>query len=100
MSPDSRDAEDADFALAAREPKRKTRVRPILFTLVVMAATLLAGFPVGIFVAPEDPEKFGAVWYRVTMIVGGIAAICFEWLAVKERRLLRQKPDFWGKRDF
>jgi len=51
-------------------------------------------------VLTDSPEKFGALWYRVTMISGGIAFFLFEWLAMKERRLLRQKPDFWGQRHF
>jgi hypothetical protein len=98
MGADSWDQEDADFAFAAREPKRKTRVRPILFTFVVTVVTFLALLPAGFVVFPDDPEKFGALLFRVTMIVGGIAFVLFEGLAFKERRLLRQNPDFWSKR--
>jgi hypothetical protein len=100
MSTNPRDQEDADWALAAQQGKRKGRIRPFFFTLIVMAATFLAGFPVGMLVLTDSPEKFGALWYRVTMISGGIAFFLFEWLAMKERRLLRQKPDFWGQRHF
>ncbi|HEV8002444.1 MAG TPA: hypothetical protein VGP63_21335 [Planctomycetaceae bacterium] len=100
MSPDSRDEEDADFARAAREPQRKAKVRPVLFTLVVMAATLLAGFPVAMVFEPESPEKFGRGWYWVTLAAGIVAFMFFERIAVKERRLLRQKPDFGANATF
>jgi uncharacterized membrane protein YbhN (UPF0104 family) len=100
MSTDPREQEEAEFALAARESGQKTRVRPILFTLVVTAVTLLAGFPLAVLFVPESAaERFGSIWFRVTMIAGAVSFVFFEWLAAKERRLLRQRPDLWGKRE-